>query len=108
MPVYRDVGAAGAVPAQAHPLAPGPEVHVNHYGPHGYGAYLPAAGPPEAFPGVWPQLTPPPEMPQVDVLRDLVGHFLNNPDTRVNVLRIERGPRGRFEVWMALELADVF
>ena len=41
-------------------------------------------------------------------LRILAGRFLNNPDTLVHMLRIEPGPGGRFEVWIALELADIF
>ena len=47
-------------------------------------------------------------MPQANGLRILAGRFLNNPDTLVNMLRIEPGPGGSFEVWIALELADIF
>ena len=47
-------------------------------------------------------------MPPANGLRNLVNRYLNNPDTRVNVLQIEPGPGGRFEVWIALELADIF
>ncbi|KAF8260534.1 hypothetical protein EI94DRAFT_1748146 [Lactarius quietus] len=108
MPVYRGVGAAEAVPAQAHPFAPEPEVQENRDGLFGHGAHFPAAGPPEAFPGVWPPPAAPVDMPDGNFLRDLVGRLLNNPDTLVNVFRIERGPRGRFEVWIALELAHIF
>ena len=41
-------------------------------------------------------------------LRNIAGRFLNNPGTNINMLRIERGPNGRFEMWIALELADIF
>ena len=84
------------------------EVQENHDGLHGYGAHPPAADPPNAFPGVWPHPAPPADMPPADGLRILAGRFLNNPDTLVNMLRIEPGPGGRFEVWIALELADIF
>ena len=66
------------------------------------------ADPPNAFPGVWPQLAPPADMLPANGLRILAGRFLNNPDTLVHMLRIEPGPGGRFEVWIALELADIF
>lgn len=41
-------------------------------------------------------------------LRDLAGWLLNNPGTIVNMLRIEPGPNGGFEVLIALELAKAF
>ena len=41
-------------------------------------------------------------------LRNLAGRFLNNPGTNINMLRIEPGPNGCFEVWIALELPDIF
>ncbi|KAF8258980.1 hypothetical protein EI94DRAFT_1752811 [Lactarius quietus] len=112
-PQYPDVphwlveAAEGVPAAQAHPFPPEPEVQVNHDGLYGYGAHFPAPGPPEDVPGVWPQPAPPADIPQVNFLRDLVGRFLNSPDTHVNVLRIERGPRGRFEVSIRLELANI-
>ena len=75
----------------------------------GYGAHLPAADPPEAFPGVRLYPAPPVDNPPaVDGLRNLARHFLNNPGTLVNMLRIVPGPGGRFEVWIALELADIY
>ena len=75
----------------------------------GYGAHFPAVDAPEAFPGVWPYPAPRGDMPPVaNGLRNLVGRFLNNPGTLVNMLRIEPGPNGRFEVWIALELADIY
>jgi hypothetical protein len=46
-------------------------------------------------------------MPPENGLRNLVGRFLNNPETLINVLRIEPGPSGRFVVWIALELVEV-
>ena len=81
-------------------------VQENH---DGYGAYFPVADPPEAFPGVPPYPAPPADMPPAaNGLRNLVGRFLNNPGTLVNMLRIEPGPNGRFEAWVALELADIY
>ena len=75
----------------------------------GYGAHFPAADPLEAFPNVQPYPAPPVDMqPAANRLRNLVGRFLNNPGTLVNMLRIEPGPNGRFEVWVALELADIY
>ncbi len=59
---------------------------------------------PKLFPGVWLHPAPPVNVPPADGLRNLAGRYLNNPNTRVNLLRIEPGPGGRFEVWIALEL----
>jgi hypothetical protein len=81
------------------------DVQDNHAGLHGHDAQFPAANPPEAFPGVWPPADIP---PAANGLRILAGRLLNNPDTLVNVLRIQPGPGGRFEVLIALELADLF
>jgi hypothetical protein len=117
--MHQDDGVAEPVPAQVHPFAPVcsalllyisfqlnrfvQEVQEN------YGAHFLAADPPEALPGVWPHPAPPADMPPAaNGLRNLVGRFLNNPGTLVNMLRIEPGPGGRFEVWIALELADIF
>ena len=119
-----DVGVAEAVLAQAHPFAPVcrtfllhilvqlndlvEEVQENHDELHGYGAHPHAVDPLDAFPGVWPQPALPADMPPAIGLRILASRFLDNPDTLVNMLRIEPGPGGRFEVWIALELADIF
>ena len=74
----------------------------------GHRAHFPAADPPEAFPGVGPYPAPPVDMPlAANGLRNIIGRFLNNPGTLVNMLRIEPGPNGRFEAWIALELADI-
>jgi len=102
-----DVGGAEFVLGQAHPFAP--EVQDNNDGLHGYdyGAHLPVADPPEAFPGFQPHAAPPVDMPPANGLRNLAGRFLNNPDTLINMLRIEPGPGGRFVVWIELELADI-
>jgi hypothetical protein len=121
----RDVGGAEFVPGQAHPFAPVcrtfllcgyiqpnylvQEVRDNHdglYG-YGYGAHPPVADPPEAFLGGQPHAAPPADVPPANGLRNLAGRFLNNPDTLVNMLRIEPGPGGRFAVWIELELADI-
>ncbi|KAI9458887.1 hypothetical protein BJY52DRAFT_402255 [Lactarius psammicola] len=107
--MHWDVGVAEAVPPQAHPFAPlVQEVQENYDGLFSYGAQFPAAGPPEALPGVWLHPAPPANIPPANDLRNLAGRYLNNPDTRVKTLRIDPGPGGRFEVWIALELADIF
>ena len=75
----------------------------------GYGAHFAAVDPPVAYPGNRPYPAPPVDMPPAaNGLRNLVGRFLNNPGTIVNMLRIVPGPNGRFEVWVALELADIY
>ena len=86
------------------------EVQDNSDGFYRDGVHLPAAGPspPEALPGGWPHPEPPVNIPLANGLRILAGRLLNNPDTLVNTLRIEPGSGGRFEVWIALELADLF
>ena len=124
MHIHRDVGGAEVVPAQVHPQAFAPVcrillifryirpnrlaqgAHDNQDGLYEYGAHLPAAGPPEAFPGVQPHVAPPADMPPANGLRNLAGRFLTNPETLINMLRIEPGPGGRFVVWIELELAD--
>ena len=121
--MYRDEAVAEPVPAQAHPFAPVCRtflLHVSTQPSHfvqgaqenydGYGAYyFPAAGPPEAFPGILPHPAPPADVPPVaNSLRNLVDRFLNNPGTLVNMLRIEPRPEGRFEVWIVLESEDIY
>ena len=46
--------------------------------------------------------------PEANGLINLAGRFLNNPGTLVNMLRIEPGRNGRFEVWIALELPEIY
>src|SRR6266702_7686907 len=125
MHMHRDVGAVQGVPVQAHAFAPVcralssstyitdqiirlQEVQENHDGLFGYGAQFPVADPPEAFPGMWPYPAPLANMPPPNGLRNLADRYLNNPNTRVNMVWIEPGPGGRFKVWIALELADIF
>jgi len=104
--LYRDVGVAEAFPAQAPPFAP--EVQGDYDGLFLYGAQPLATDPPEAFPGVWLHPAAPVNVPPANGLRNLANRYLNNPDTHVNMLWIEPGPGGRFQVWFALELADIF
>ncbi|KAN0131302.1 hypothetical protein V8E53_010882 [Lactarius tabidus] len=101
--MHRDDRVAEPVPAQAHPFA-----QEENY--DDYGAYFPApADPPEAYPRVRALPAPPADMPlAANGLRNLAERFLNNPGTLVNILRIEPGRDGRFEVWIALELADIY
>ncbi|KAH9018661.1 hypothetical protein EDB84DRAFT_1518741 [Lactarius hengduanensis] len=103
--IHRDVGVAQGFLAEAHDLPPA--VQENHDGRFGYGAQFPAADPPGAFHNVWPDPAPPAHMLPVNGLRNLLGRYLNNPDTLINVVWIEPGPGGRFKVWIALEMADI-
>jgi hypothetical protein len=80
------------------------EDQENHAGLFGYGAQFPAADPAEALPGIWPH----PAMPPANRLRNLAIRHLNDPDTRVNMVQIQPIPGGRFEMWISLELADIF
>ncbi|KAI9465735.1 hypothetical protein BJY52DRAFT_1413833 [Lactarius psammicola] len=99
--MHRDVGVAEAVPARAHPFAP--EVQENYDGFFGHDAQFPAADPPEAFPDVLPHPAPRTNMPPANGLRILASRYLNNAGTHVNMLRIEPGPGGRFELAFAVE-----
>ncbi|KAH9073030.1 hypothetical protein EDB83DRAFT_155158 [Lactarius deliciosus] len=105
MHVHRDV-VAEAAPARALHITP--EVQENYDGRFGYDAQFPVADPPDAFPGVQLHPAAPANMPPANRLRNLASHYLNNPDTHVNILRIEPRPSGRFEVLIVLELADIF
>ncbi|KAI9436637.1 hypothetical protein H4582DRAFT_1962207 [Lactarius indigo] len=40
--------------------------------------------------------------------RRLAGHFLNNPDAYVSLIRLEPGPSGQFQVIIMLEMANIF
>lgn len=102
---HRDV-VAEAAPARALHFTP--EVQENYDGLFGYDAQFPVADPPDAFLGVQLHPAPPANMPPANRLRNLASRYLNNPDTHVNMLRIEPRPGGRFEVLIALELADIF
>jgi hypothetical protein len=119
--MHQDDRVAEPVPAQVHPFAPVCRTFLLHVSTQlnqlvqevqedydGDGAHVPAVDPPEAFPGVQPQPAPPADIPlAANALRNLAGRFLNNPGTLINMLRIEPGPGGRLEVWIALELADI-
>ncbi|KAH9015747.1 hypothetical protein EDB83DRAFT_235763 [Lactarius deliciosus] len=39
--------------------------------------------------------------------RRLAGHYINNPDAYVSVIRLEPGQSGRFQVIIVLEMADI-
>lgn len=117
--MYRDDGVAELVPAQAHPVATVCKtllLHVsiepNHFVQEvqeNYNVHFPAVDPPKAFPNVQPYPAPLADVPAAaNGLRDLVSRFLNNPGTLINILRIEPGPGGRFEAWVAFELANIF
>ncbi|KAH9018172.1 hypothetical protein EDB84DRAFT_660929 [Lactarius hengduanensis] len=105
---YMDMRQDGRV-IPAHPQAFAPEVQENHDGIFGYALADPAVGPPQYFHGhgALPYQAPLPNIPPADGLRTLAGRFINSPGTRINILRIEPGPAGRFEVWIVLEMADI-
>ncbi len=84
------------------------QVHGNHDGLRAHEAQVFAARAPEPIHGIWPNPAPPAYIPQVNGLRNLAGRYFNNPEAVVNTLRIEPGPDGRFLVWIALDLADIF
>ncbi|KAI9436619.1 hypothetical protein H4582DRAFT_1962146 [Lactarius indigo] len=92
----------------AHPQVFAPEVQEDHNGIFDYAPAYPAAGPPQYFhgPDAFPYQAPLPNVPPADGLRILADHFINSPGTRVNMLRIESGPAGRFEVCIVLETVD--
>lgn len=39
--------------------------------------------------------------------RRLAGHYINNPDVYVSMIRLEPGQSGRFQVIIVLEMADI-
>ncbi|KAI9449382.1 hypothetical protein BJY52DRAFT_1215941 [Lactarius psammicola] len=104
--MQQDVGIAQGIPAQAHAFAPEDPVQENHHGLFGYNVQAPGAD--QAFPGFQPHPAPFFNVPPANGLRNLTGRYLNNPDTRINMVWIEPGLGGRFRVWIALELADIF
>ncbi|KAH9021738.1 hypothetical protein EDB85DRAFT_1999676 [Lactarius pseudohatsudake] len=104
--MQQDGRVAQGIPA--YPQAVAPEVQENHEEIFGYVPAGPAVGP-QYFPGheVLRQQTPLPNAPPVDGLRNLAGRYINSPGTRVNMLRIEPGLAGHFEVWIVLEMPDI-
>jgi len=66
-----------------------------------------AVGPAPAFVGEWPHQVPIPDEPAAEALRRLVGRYLNQPGSQVDVVRMERGPAGGIRVVITLELADL-
>ncbi|KAH9015746.1 hypothetical protein EDB83DRAFT_2439686 [Lactarius deliciosus] len=104
--MQQDGRVAQGVPA--YPQAVAPEVQENHEEIFGYAPAGPAVGP-QYFPGheVLRHQTPLRSAPPDDGLRNLAGRYINSPGTRVNMLRIEPGLSGHFEVWIVLETADI-
>jgi len=108
--MHQDIGVAEPVPAQAHHFfVPGFQDNRRDDGLYGHRAQFPGADPPENVHGIWLHPPPPadPDMPAND-LRIVAGRLINNPDTRVNILRIEPGAGGRFEAWIAIDFANLF
>ena len=85
---------------------PPQEAQENQDGIFGYPPADPAVGDPQYVPG--PEALPYPaplhDAPLADDLKDLAIRYINNPGTRVNMLRIEPGLGGRFEVWIVAEI----
>jgi hypothetical protein len=40
-------------------------------------------------------------------LRRLAEHFVNNPESLINAVSVEAGPRGRFQVVITIEIGDI-
>ena len=82
------------------------EAQENQDGIFGYPPAGLAVGNPQYVPG--PEALPDPaplhDAPLADGLRDIASRYINNPGTRVNMLRIEPGLGGRFEVWIVAEI----
>jgi hypothetical protein len=80
------------------------EINVFHYaGQQG------PAGPAEAFLDEWPHRVPDFNEPLAarELLRRLANRYLNEPDSQVDVVRIEPGRAGGIRVVITLELADL-
>ena len=54
-----------------------------------------------------PRQDPPITMSVADGLRSLADRYVNNPNSVVDVLRLEPGPSGGFQVVIVLEVADL-
>ncbi|KAH9165927.1 hypothetical protein EDB89DRAFT_2076363 [Lactarius sanguifluus] len=111
MAPFMQIQQDGRVPqgVPAHLQATAPEVQENHDNIFGYAPADPAVGPPQYFPGPepLPYQAPLANAAPADGLRNLAGRYINNPGTRINMLRIEPGIAGHFEVWIVLEMADI-
>ncbi|KAH9018164.1 hypothetical protein EDB84DRAFT_1581604 [Lactarius hengduanensis] len=107
MQIQQDGRVAQGVPAHLQAVAP--EVQENHDNIFEYAPADPAVGPPQYFPGPepLPYQAPLANAAPADGLRNLAGRYINNPGTRINMLRIEPGLAGHFEVWIVLEMPDI-
>lgn len=54
---------------------------------------------------VWHDQTPVPGMSVTEGLRNLAGRYLDSPDSRVKLVRLEMVPSGQFQVVIILEMA---
>ncbi|KAI9449385.1 hypothetical protein BJY52DRAFT_1227802 [Lactarius psammicola] len=93
----------------AHLQAFTSEDQENYNGIFGYAPTDPAVDHPQYFPGpeALPYHMPLPNAPLADGLRNLAGHYINNPGAHVNMIHIEPGPAGCFEVLIMLEMVDI-
>ncbi len=73
----------------------------------GYAGQHGGAGPAEAFLNEWPYQVPVPNEPAREVLRRLANHYLHQPGSQVEMVRMEPGPAGGIQVVITLELADL-
>ncbi|KAI0248282.1 hypothetical protein BJV78DRAFT_1156600 [Lactifluus subvellereus] len=70
-------------------------------------AYAPqraTAGPDRAFPDEWLYQVPALILPRAENLRRLASRYVHHPDARVDMVRVEPGPAGRFKVVITLEI----
>ena len=73
----------------------------------GYAAQNVVPGPAQAaFPDPPVQHVPALDQLAAENLRRLAIRFMHNPDTQVEVVRMEPGPAGCFKVIISLEIAD--
>ena len=48
-----------------------------------------------------------PDVSVTESLRQLAGHYVNNPGLLVNAVRLEQGPSSRVRVVIVLEVANI-
>ena len=63
-------------------------------------------GPTQALPDPSAHRAPAVGQPAAENLRRLGNHYVNHPDSQVNVIRVEPGSAGRYKVVIVLEMAD--
>ena len=74
----------------------------------GYVDQRTAAGPGLAYLDARPHQVPTLGEPATEILRRLANHYLNHPDSQVDMVHMEPGPAGGIKMVITLELADLF